>query len=190
MAKFWEMAVAFFAMMSMVVVPVSCGDDDDDKGGSSNGLGGKIYDLRPDHSISYSDIYHEEELKIIRFFNNGNYELYEPYCIVINYKVDEQNLELRVSKKICKSTTTPGLKEAEEKLRISNMDEKEKKEYFAHVDAIMSQNDTIETYKAEGRAEGERETNIRNAKRLKKLGIEFETISKATDLTFEEIKMI
>lgn len=92
--------------------------------------------------------------------------------------------------KICKSTTTPGLKEAEEKLRISNMDEKEKKEYFAHVDAIMSQNDTIETYKAEGRAEGERETNIRNAKRLKELGIEFETISKATDLTVEEIKMI
>lgn len=62
--------------------------------------------------------------------------------------------------KIRKDTTTPGLKEAEEKLRISNMDEKERKEYFAHVDAIMSQNDTIETYKAEGRAEGRVEGEI------------------------------
>ncbi|MBO7428420.1 MAG: hypothetical protein J6U08_06915, partial [Paludibacteraceae bacterium] len=51
--------------------------------------------------------------------------------------------------------TTPGLKEAEEKLRITTMSEKERKEYFAHVDAIMSQNDTIETYKKEGRDEGE-----------------------------------
>ncbi len=51
---------------------------------------------------------------------------------------------------IKRNTTTPGLKEAEEKLRIANMDEKEYKEYFAHVDAIMSQNDTIETYRTEG----------------------------------------
>ena len=51
---------------------------------------------------------------------------------------------------IRKDTTTPGLKEAEKKLRIANMSENERKEYFAHVDAIMSQNDTIETYRAEG----------------------------------------
>jgi len=127
MAKFWKMAVAFFAMMSMVVVPVSCGDDDDDKGGSSNGLGGKIYDLRPDHSISYSDIYHEEELKIIRFFNNGNYELYEPYCIVINYKVDEQNLELRVSKKGSYSFDGSQLLLFDEK---GNLDEEEDDEFI------------------------------------------------------------
>lgn len=55
---------------------------------------------------------------------------------------------------IRKDTTTPGLKEAEEKLRISNMSEKERKEYFAHVDAIMSQNDTIETYRTEGETIG------------------------------------
>jgi len=52
--------------------------------------------------------------------------------------------------KIRKDTTTPGLKEAEEKLRVAHMDEKEYKEYFAHLDAIMSQNDTIETYRTEG----------------------------------------
>ncbi len=92
--------------------------------------------------------------------------------------------------KIRKDTTTPGLKEAEEKLRISSMNESDRKEYFAHIDAIMSQNDTIETYKAEGRAEGERDTNIKNAKRLKQLGIDFEIISKATDLSVEDIEMI
>lgn len=45
---------------------------------------------------------------------------------------------------IRKDTNTPGLKEAEEKLRISNMSESDRKEYFAHIDAIMSQNDTID----------------------------------------------
>lgn len=56
--------------------------------------------------------------------------------------------------KIRKDTTTPGLKEAEEKLRVANMDDSERKEYFSHIDAIMSQNDTIETYRLEGRAAG------------------------------------
>ncbi|MCQ2190646.1 MAG: Rpn family recombination-promoting nuclease/putative transposase [Paludibacteraceae bacterium] len=51
---------------------------------------------------------------------------------------------------IRKDTTTPGLKEAEEKLRVGNMSEEEKKEYYRHIDAIMSQNDTIETYRTEG----------------------------------------
>ena len=41
--------------------------------------------------------------------------------------------------------------------------------------------------RAEGRAEGERETNLRNAKNLKALGVDVETISKATGLTKKEI---
>ena len=67
----------------------------------------------------------------------------------------EEWLDFLKNGKIKENTTTPGLKEAEEKLRIATMSEKERKEYFAHVDAIMSQNDTIETYKKEGRDEGE-----------------------------------
>ena len=67
----------------------------------------------------------------------------------------EEWLDFLKNGKIKENTTTPGLKEAEEKLRITTMSEKECKEYFAHVDAIMSQNDTIETYKKEGRDEGE-----------------------------------
>ena len=42
--------------------------------------------------------------------------------------------------------------------------------------------------RAEGRAEGERDEKLRNAKNLKTLGVEVETISKATGLTKEEIE--
>ena len=44
--------------------------------------------------------------------------------------------------------------------------------------------------RAEGRAEGERETNLRNAKNLKALGVDVETISKATGLTKEELESL
>ena len=42
--------------------------------------------------------------------------------------------------------------------------------------------------RAEERVEGERETNLRNAKNFKALGVDVETISKATGLTKEEIE--
>lgn len=87
---------------------------------------------------------------------------------------------------IRKDTNTPGLKEAEEKLRISNMSESDRKEYFAHIDAIMSQNDTIETYKAEGEAIGVKKT----AKKMKSEGMDLSIISKLTDLSIEEIEML
>lgn len=108
---------------------------------------------------------------------------------------------------IRKNTNTPGLKEAEEKLRISNMSEQERKEYFAHVDAIMSQNDTIETYRtegetigfakgkaegiAEGRAEGEaigmQKKTFEIAKILKDQGVDLDTIKNAGGLSEEGI---
>ena len=44
--------------------------------------------------------------------------------------------------------------------------------------------------RVEGRAEGERETNLRNAKNFKALGVDVETISKATGLTKEEIESL
>lgn len=108
---------------------------------------------------------------------------------------------------IRKNTNTPGLKEAEEKLRISNMSEQERKEYFVHVDAIMSQNDTIETYRtegetigfakgkaegiAEGRAEGDaigmQKKTFEIAKILKDQGVDLDTIKNAGGLSKEEI---
>ena len=51
-------------------------------------------------------------------------------------------------------TTTPGLKEAREKLVYYNMDEAERAAYDRHVDAIMIQNDVLGTAKFEGLVEG------------------------------------
>ena len=90
------------------------------------------------------------------------------------------------------------------------MSEKERKEYFAHVDAIMSQNDTIETYKKEGRDEGEaiglakgeaiglekgraegaQAKAVEMAKILKQNGVDTQTISTASGLSTEEVERL
>lgn len=44
--------------------------------------------------------------------------------------------------------------------------------------------------RTEGRAEGERNEKLRSAKNLKALGVDVETISKATGLTKEEIESL
>lgn len=103
---------------------------------------------------------------------------------------------------IRKGTTTPGLKEAEEKLRVGNMNDEERKAYYRHLDALMSQNDTIETYRTEGeeigiakglakgRAEGRAETLLQMAKDMKRDGVDIGAISKYTNLTIEEIEKL
>lgn len=76
------MAVAFFAMMSMVIVPVSCGNDDDDekddKGSSSDGLAGKMFQ----GSFSKGDIdaSHIDGIIFFKFISNGRFETYKTYC--------------------------------------------------------------------------------------------------------------
>mgnify|MGYP003054427799 CR=1 FL=1 len=52
-------------------------------------------------------------------------------------------------------TTTPGLREAREKLVYYNMTPTERAAYDRHVDAIMIQNDVLGTAKLEGLIEGE-----------------------------------
>ena len=51
-------------------------------------------------------------------------------------------------------TTAPGLKEAREKLKYYSMSPQERLIYDRHLDAIMIQNDVIDTAKLEGRIEG------------------------------------
>ena len=57
-------------------------------------------------------------------------------------------------------TTTPGLKEAREKLVYYNMNPTERADYDRHVDAIMIQNDVLGTAKLEGKIEGKIEGRI------------------------------
>ena len=104
---------------------------------------------------------------------------------------------------IKRDTQTPGLQEAREKLRVARMNENERQEYYAHLDALATQNDTIENYKSEGRkeglaegeaigiekgrTEGERQKALEIAKNMKSLGLPTETIIQVTGLSKEEI---
>lgn len=88
-------------------------------------------------------------------------------------------------------TTAPGLPEAREKLRYYDMSPEERHEYDEHVNAIMIQNDVLNTAKleghAEGRAEGGAEGKLEDARNLKQLGVSIDIIAQATGLSREEI---
>lgn len=88
-------------------------------------------------------------------------------------------------------TTVPGLPEAREKLRYYDMSPEERHEYDEHVNAIMIQNDVLNTAKleghAEGRAESRAEGKLEDAKNLKQLGVSIDIIAQATGLSREDI---
>ena len=116
---------------------------------------------------------------------------------------------------IAPDTTAPGLGEAREKLRYYSMTDKERHAYDEHLNAVMIQNDVLNTAKmegrmeglvegraeglVEGRAEGERKglekgrtegrmvERLDNAKKLKELGVSSEIIAQATGLDIKEI---
>ena len=103
-------------------------------------------------------------------------------------------------------TKTPGLPEAREKLRYYDMSQEERHAYDEHVNAIMIQNDVLNTAKqegldegraegraegrVEGRAEGQKEKALDVALNLKSMGLPVEMIAQATGLTAEEIEKI
>ncbi|MBP3512497.1 MAG: Rpn family recombination-promoting nuclease/putative transposase [Prevotella sp.] len=88
-------------------------------------------------------------------------EIYPEYFII---RVNEFNkvattpleewLDYLKNGRIKDDTTTPGLSEAKKKLQYLAMTKGEKLAYDRHIDAIMIQNDVIDTAKLEGRAEG------------------------------------
>ena len=88
--------------------------------------------------------------------------------------------------KIKHDTQTLGLQEAREKLRVAQMSANERQEYFAHLDALATQNDTIENYKKEG----ERQKTLEIAKSMKADGLSLEVIVKYTGLSKSEIENI
>ena len=95
-------------------------------------------------------------------------------------------------------TTAPGLSEAKEKLKCLTMTRQEKLDYERHLDAIMIQNDVIDTAKAEGRAEGRAEGMtegkrvelVRMVLNMKVLGLDEDAISKVSGLSVAEINEI
>ena len=95
----------------------------------------------------------------------------------------EEWLDYLKNNRIKDNTTTPGLKEARQKLLYLTMSDKERRAYDAHMDDIMVQNDVLDTAKREGRAE----VIMLTAKNLKSMGLSISDIMKATGLSEDDI---
>ena len=95
----------------------------------------------------------------------------------------EEWLDYLKNNRIKDDTSTPGLKEARQKLLYMTMSDKERQAYDEHMDDIMVQNDVLDTAKMEGRAEG----IMLTAKNLKAMGLSVADIIKATGLSEDDI---
>ena len=118
----------------------------------------------------------------------------------------EEWLDYLKNNRISDTTTTPGLREARERLLYLQTTDKERHAYDAHMDDIMVQNDVLDTAKMEGRAEGRAEglaegraeglaegrakATLSNAKSLKVNGVPIETIAVSLGLTIEEVEAL
>ena len=130
----------------------------------------------------------------------------------------EEWLDYLKNNRIKDDTSTPGLKEARQKLLYMTMNDKERRAYDAHMDDIMVQNDVLETAKREGLAEGRAEGRaeglakgreeglakglvkgreegraegiLSTARNLKSMGLSVADIQKATGLSEAEIMNI
>lgn len=95
-------------------------------------------------------------------------------------------------------TTAPGLTEARERLKYYNMSPAERHTYDEHINAIMIQNDVLDTAKLEGRAEGRAEgieegrkkEKLELARKFKESGIPVNIIAENTNLSIEDINSL
>ena len=99
-------------------------------------------------------------------------------------------------------TTTPGLREAREKLKYYSMSLQERHAYDEHLNVIMIQNDVLDTAKWEGRiegfAEGEAKGKVKGkaealhqtAANMKCMGMKITDIARCTGLPVEEIEKL
>ena len=118
----------------------------------------------------------------------------------------EEWLDYLKNNRISDTTTTPGLREARERLLYLQMTDKERHAYDAHMDDIMVQNDVLDTAKMEGRAEGLVEGHekglaegmekgrhnalLATAKRMKEKGLSSTDIAEMTGLSVEEVEQV
>ena len=106
----------------------------------------------------------------------------------------EEWVDYLKNNRIKDTTTTPGLREAKERLLYMTMNDKERQAYDAHMDDIMVQNDVLDTAKMEGRAEGRAEGEINKAlaiaKGMKADGVSISLIEKYTGLSADEIAVL
>ena len=106
----------------------------------------------------------------------------------------EEWLDYLKNNRIKDDTSTPGLREAKERLLYMTMTDKERRAYDAHVDDIMVQNDVLDTAKMEGRAEGRAEGRTEGMREIilnmKNSGMSIDNISCFTKLSVKEIEQL
>ena len=107
----------------------------------------------------------------------------------------EEWLDYLKNNHIKDDTSTPGLREAREKLLYMTMNDSDRRAYDAHMDDIMVQNDVLGTAKlegleqgrAEGRAEGEHAMAVEIAQKMKRKGASVAEIQELTGLSEDMI---
>lgn len=110
----------------------------------------------------------------------------------------EEWMEYLKTGRIREDATAPGLPEARKRLRIYNMDDRERHAYECHLNDVMIENDVMDTSREEGFAEGfakgqaeERsKRTMEIADNLKRLGLSTKQIIQATGLSADEIKRL
>ena len=91
---------------------------------------------------------------------------------------------------IKKDFKAKGLKEADEKLRIINMDEQEYKAYQRYLDDLMYQASIAETARFMAEEQVRKEEQIKMAKKLLARGMSIDDVAEISDLSREEIEKI
>lgn len=103
----------------------------------------------------------------------------------------EEWLDYLKNNHIKDDTSTPGLREAREKLLYMTMNDSDRRAYDAHMDDIMVQNDVLGTAKLEGleqgRAEGEHAMAVEIARKMKRKGVSVAEIQELTGLSEDMI---
>lgn len=152
----------------------------------------------------------KEEGVIVQHFPREVFPEY--YLIRVNEydKIPESPLDEWITYlktgKVRDDTRTPGLQEVKKKLQYLSMSPKERRAYDAHIDAIMVQNDVLDTARdeglveglkigraeglAEGREQGRMEGLRSVARRLISLGMSDREIAEMTGLTEDEIRTL
>lgn len=89
-------------------------------------------------------------------------------------------------------TTAPGLGEAREKLKYDSMNSQERRAYDEHLNAVMIQNDVLDSAKLEGliegREEGKKEALLHTAAQMKAQGMSISIICQCTGLSEKEVE--
>ncbi len=83
-----------------------------------------------------------------------------------------------------------GLKEANEKLKVANLPDDERKSYERYLDKLRYQASIAETLKFEAEEKVRKNERIEIAKQFKKNGVSMEIIIKSTGLSKEEIEQL